>query len=389
MLPSRDPDGTCRSPSTKESFRVRILQLGVDHPHGVLYRETIAHHPGLTLAGAYDADPEGARRLLASEGIDVPLFADISEAIAATEPDVALVTLPNDVTPAAIALAARHGLAIIAEKPSAVSAAAFQPAHEAVRATGVPFVAAYLRRFSPVATALRGLIADGILGDLVAAQITFVTTNVALRNATYLRGEAIEHAGPADGAAQTGDARHWLFDRARSGGGIMYWLGVHWIDLLRFASGEEFAHATATLTTRTPVPIDVEDVASVTLETRGEMVATIACAYALHRGPDQLTIALQGTHGWATWDGVGPELRLHSAHPSWQSEPARTLRFPSEPLPGYGGAMGWALFDGVRAAREENMPLPMDIDDALRVLEILDAVQASGHEHRRVAIEHA
>lgn len=364
---------------------MRIVQIGVDHPHGVLYRETIANDPSLTLAGAYDGNPVAARRLLDDEGIDVPLFTDMAEALGAMDADLALITLPNDVTPDAIALAAGQGLAIVAEKPCAVSATAFQPAYDAVRGAGVPFVAAYLRRFSPVATALRDLVADGILGDLVTAQITFVTTNVALRNTTYLRGGAIEHADP-DTVATAGGTRHWLFDRSRSGGGVMHWLGVHWLDLLRFVGGDEVSHVSATLATQTPIPIDVEDVASVTLETRGGMVATIACAYALERGPDQLHIAIQGTRGWATWDGVGPELIAHSAHPSWGAKPTRTLRFPSPPRPGYGGALGRAIFDAVRVAREVGAPLPMDVDDSLRVLETLDAIQAAGREHRRVAV---
>jgi predicted dehydrogenase len=297
---------------------MRILQLGANHPHGEMYRTTLAHHAAIELVGAYDPDPDAARRLLAGEQVDVPLFDDMRQAIAATQPAAVLVTLPNDVTPEAILLAAEEGLHIVAEKPCAVSAAAFRPAHDAVMERDVRFVAAYLRRFSPVATALRDLIADGILGDLVSAQVRFVTTNVALRNATYLGGSGIERvamAPPPVPSAPDG-AHHWLFNRARSGGGIMHWLGVHWLDLLRFVSDDEFTHLTATLATRTPVPIDVEDVASVTLEATGGLIATVTCAYALQRGPDQLDFAIQGTTGWATWDGVGPDLHVRSSHPS-------------------------------------------------------------------------
>ena len=369
---------------------MRILQLGIDHPHGEMYRTTLARHDAIELVGAYDPSPQLARAMLAGEGVEIPVFDDMREAIAATVPDAALITLPNDVTPDAIALAADHGLHIVAEKPCAVSAGAFLTAHERVRERGVAFVPAYLRRFSPVATALRDLIDDGILGELTAAQVHFVTTNVALRNATYLSGGSIERVTTTAQPAITPvhhEARHWLFDRARSGGGIMHWLGAHWLDLLRLASGDEFAHVTATLATRTPVPIDVEDVASVTLEARGGMVATVSCAYALRRGPDQVAIMIQGTEGWATWDGVGPELHVQSSHPEWRTAPTRTLRFDADPLPGYSGMLGWELFERFRCAVEDGGSLPVGATDALRVLELLDAIQASAHEHRRVAIE--
>jgi predicted dehydrogenase len=368
---------------------MRILQLGVDHPHGEMYRTTLAQHDAIELVGAYDPDLDRAWKMLVREGVEIPLFDDMREAIAATVPEAVLITLPNDVTPDAIVLAADHGLHIVAEKPCAVSADAFLPAHERVRDRELCFVPAYLRRFSPVATALRDLIGKGILGELIGAQIHFVTTNVALRNATYLSGGGIERVSTTTQpvvAPVHHEARHWLFDRARSGGGIMHWLGVHWLDLLRFVSGNEFAHVTATLATRTPVPIDVEDVASVTLEARGGLVATVSCAYALRRGPDQVAIAIQGTAGWATWDGVGPELRVQSSHPAWRTAPARTLRFEADPMPGYSGTLGWELFERFRGAVEEGAELPVSATDALRVLELLDAIQMSAREHRRVEV---
>ena len=142
---------------------LRLIQLGIDHPHGELYRATIAHHDGIELVGGYDERPDRAARLLATEGLEMPLFGDIDEAIAALQPDAVLITLPNDVTPDAILASANQGLGIFAEKPCAVTAAAFLTAHNAVRDRGVPFVAAYLRRFSPVATAMRDLVAEGIL----------------------------------------------------------------------------------------------------------------------------------------------------------------------------------------------------------------------------------
>ncbi len=368
---------------------MRILQVGANHPHGEMYRTTLAHHAAMELVGAYDPDLDVARQLMAEEGMAIPLFDDMRSAIAATQPDAVLITLPNDATPAAIILAAEHGLHIVAEKPCAVSAAAFRPAHDLVRERDVRFVAAYLRRFSPVAIALRDLIADGILGELVSTQVRFVTTNVALRNATYLSGRTIESVSMAPSsmdAPSPDTTRHWLFDRARSGGGIMHWLGVHWLDLLCFVSDDEFTHLTATLATRTPVSIDVEDVASVTLEASGGMIAGITCAYALQRGPDQLDIAIQGTAGWATWDGVGPDLHVRSSHPSWRAAPTRTLRFASDPMPGYSGALGWEMFEQLRTAVEGHGEIPVSVKDALRTLEILDAIQVSGREHRRVAI---
>ena len=368
---------------------LRLVQLGIDHPHGEMYRTTLAHHDGFELVGGYDPDPDRAGAMLANEGVELPLFDEIERAIAQCTPDAVLVTLPNDMTPHAIATAARQGIHVFAEKPCGVSATAFTTAREAVQESGVRFAAAYLRRFSPAAIALRDLIADGVIGDLVSAQIRFATTNAALRNATYLAGSSIESVSATarpEGDALTNGERHWMFDHDRSGGGIMHWLGVHWLDLLRMVSGDEFTHLSATLETRSHAPIDVEDVASVTLESAGGMIATVSCAYVLPRSPDQVGIALQGAKGWITWDGSGPELRVHSSHPSWRAAPTRTLRFEPDPMPGYSGALGWEAFERFRTAIQDGNELPVNVNDAYQVLQLLDAIQRSGREHQRVSV---
>ena len=368
---------------------LRLLQLGIDHPHGSMYRTTLAHHDGFEFVGGFDVDIARAGRMLSEEHIELPLFNDVDTAIAECQPDVVLITLPNDLTPAAIVTAAKHGLHIFAEKPCAISADAFAAAINAVREAEVRFVPAYLRRFSPIATAMRDLIADGILGDLVSAQITFATTNAALRNATYLAGNTIESvsaAGTAPDLDKLPTERHWLFDRERSGGGVMHWLGVHWLDLLHMVSGGEFSHAAATLATRSSAPIDVEDVASVTLEGADEMIATVTCAYVLPHGPDQTSIVIQGTNGWMRWDGSSPELDVESGNRSWAGESRRTLRFDTEPVPGYGGALGWQAFEHFRASIQERHVLPVNETDALRTLQLLDAIQRSNREGRRVAV---
>ena len=368
---------------------LRLLQLGIEHPHAGMYRTTIDHHPGITLVGGYDPDPLHAAALLREEARELPVFDTIAGALAGAAADAVLITLPNDVTPAAIIAAADAGLAIVAEKPGAMTTAAFLPALAAITARNVPFLAAYLRRVSPAAHFIRDLIAEGLLGDLLTAHVTFATTNARLRNAAYLSGRTIESVAAAPPAALATSAtaeRYWLFDRARAGGGIMHWLGVHWLDLLRLVSGDEFTHVTATLSNSGLAPIDVEDRATVTLAAAGGMMATIACAYVLQRGPDEVAIALHGSAGSVSWPGGGAEVMVRSSHPAWRAASTRHFRFEPDPVPGYSGALGWELFERFRATVQDGAPAPTTATDARRVLELLDAIQQSSAEHRRVVV---
>jgi predicted dehydrogenase len=378
---------------TNHNERVlRLIEIGVDHPHAVMYRQTILHHPGIDLVGAIDADPERATATLATEGFHIPVHRTLDHLLTQVQADAVLVTLPNDLTAAAISDAAAHNLHVFAEKPGARTANEFQPALEAVESRDLVFGMAYLRRFSLIATRMQQIVADGLIGDLVSAQITFSTLNVAQRNAAYLRGSRPELLMSGDDTAKPAakqTERNWLFDRERAGGGIMHWLGVHWLDLLRYVSGDDVTHVQASLATRTEVPIDVEDTALLILEFAGGMQASVSCAYVLDRGPDQIGIAFQGTKGWLHWPGSGPELTVFSSHPTQQQAPKQMFRIEPDPMPGYSGALGFETLDRFRRAVLFGEPMPVTPTDALRVLEILDAAHLSAKDHRRVAIHPA
>ena len=95
---------------------------------------------------------------------------------------------------------------------------------------------------------------------------------------------------------------------------------------------------------------------------------------------------LRGSLGWARWERSGPEVELHSAHPAWATAPTRTLRVAGAQNAGYGDGQGQAaLRNFVAAARGEAQPV-FTVDDALRILEVLDAAQRSSASGERVRL---
>jgi predicted dehydrogenase len=343
---------------------VRVAQLGVAQPHAAGYRATLRLMPEATLTAAYDLDLDAARAEFQREGVAIQLYDDIAALLEAERPEAVIVCLPPALTPNAIVRAAEAGCHVLAEKPCARTADEFLPAMRAIERTGVQFATGYLRRASPVARQIKEIVAGGLLGRLTSAEISFATTSVARRN-----------------------PGHWLFQREMSGGGILHWLGCHWIDLLWFVTEREVTAVGPMLDTLSGEAIDVEDTAVVTLRDEGGMLATINCAYVLDQGPDQVAIALRGTLGWLTWDGVGPELRVRSTHPDWATAPTRTLRFEPDQVGGYGGAMGIdALRRFFASFREETSPL-FTPADALRVLRVLDAAEASSRTGQVVELD--
>ena len=212
----------------------------------------------------------------------------------------------------------------------------------------------------PAGQAIKRVVDDGLLGRLVSVEARWITTSVARR-------------GPD----------RFYFDRAQSGGGMLNWLGCHYVDFMRWATSAEVVEVAAIAATLSSHPIDVEDVATVALRYDNGMVGSLHCAYATDRDTDQ-AFGLRGTLGWLTWDGAGPEVRVRSTHPSWAGAPSRVLRFEADPAPGYTGAVGVAAFRRFFAAtRGEAGPVDT-IEDALRVLETLDAAQEAIRTGRNV-----
>ena len=374
--------------TTDENQVLRFIQIGVDHPHAEMYRQTIAANPRMALVGAVDPEVERATTQLIRESIEIPVTGSLSALLESVEADAAIITLPNNRTPTAVIEAANAGLHVFVEKPGARTAEEFQPVMAAIERNNVRIGMGYLRRFSPIATQLRTFIYEGLIGDLVSAQITFSTLSVAQRNAAYQRGSRPELllSGEDTSTADPTSPVHWMFDREQAGGGILHWLGVHWIDLFRYVSGDEIASVSARLSTHTEVPIDVEDIASLILETSRGAQLTLTSAYVLDKGPDQIAISFQGTRGWMTWPRSGEKIVVHSSDPAWADEPTRFLHFPTSPMPGYSGQLGYETLESFRRAALFGATMPIEPNDALAVLHVLDAARASSNQGMRIVL---
>ena len=191
------------------------------------------------------------------------------------------------------------------------------------------------------------------------------------------------------------DPQHWLFKREVAGGGILTWLACHWLDLIRYISGEEFTRVGAELATLSDEPITVEDTAAVTFRLSGGAVGACtpgissppatratrgrtptgrsSCAAAMGRSA---TIAARRTSrcGWrATRRGGRTRRRASTTSP--RPPRAATAGWPGGLLPRLPG-------------RRPRRPHSRRADDALRVLELLEAIYEAGRTGRTVEVAH-
>lgn len=350
--------------------KVRLAHVGVAFPHARSYIGVLLLMPEVEVVGFYDPDPAAARALLPPALQERPIYDSIGELLERERPEAVQITLSNDITPRAVIQAAEAGVHLYVEKPCARTAAEFRPAADAIAKAGVRFATAYTRRFSPVAQAIRRLVAEGLLGRPVSIETSWVTKSV--------RGR-----GGADGPM--------LFSKERSGGGNLHWETCHALDLFRWVTAAEFTEVAAIADTLSGEPIDVEDTAALSLRFSNGMLGSLHCSYIIDPGEDQISFGLRGTEGWVRWDNDGPEILVRSTRPEWAAAPTRLMRFDPDPIPGV--EHGLAITTRRIAARRqffasfrEGEAPAFTPDDALRVLEVLDAVHESSRTGRRVPL---
>ena len=343
------------------SNSVRIAHIGVNYPHGIGYIESMLLIPDVQIVALYDPDPASSVTMLPTPLQSLPVYDNLDTLLEEHNPEAVVVTQPNDITPSIIAKAASRGIHVFAEKPCARNAAEFMPAIEAIRTNGVQFSTGYTRRVSPAGMEIKNIVDQGILGRLVSIEASWITTSVQSRGAT-----------------------HPMFSSERNGGGILHWLGCHWLDFMRWSTSAEVKEVASILGTTSKEPIDVEDTAALSMMFDNGMIGTLNCSYVIDRMPHQLLFGLRGTEGWLNWDYMSSKIHLRRAKADWASGLEQTLIFDTDNVGGYEMGDGVAILKRFISSFRENRPPAMSTADVLKVLEIIEAAHQSSDQGQRV-----
>ena len=180
----------------------------------------------------YSRSQERADAFAAEHGIP-QRATDLEEAIAHPETDTVVIGLPNDLHEEAVALAARHGKAILCTKPLARNAAEAKRMLDFVESAGI--FGGYLEDLCYTPKTLKALrmIQSGQLGDI-----------------TWARSRET-HPGPHSA---------WFWDGNQAGGGAIVDLGCHCIEIVRNFVGKDNRPLEVMCWTDTLVhPIEAED----------------------------------------------------------------------------------------------------------------------------------
>jgi predicted dehydrogenase len=353
---------------------LKAALLGIEHPHSLGHLRTLQQLPEVESIVLWDTNPDALAKVQAEQGAKVSgVFTDLDALLADPDLFFVIASVRNDLGPDLFIRALEAGKHLMAEKPIGRTAADTEKVVAAAQRKGLKLGVCYQNRWNPLIQESRRIVAEGVLGPLLSVEMRMITTQVRFR-----------------------DPKKWLFSKEKAGGGILSWLGCHYIDMMRYVTQDEIVSVAAEVATRNGEDIDVEDVAVLSLRFRSGAVGSLHAGYMLAlsgggyfnpAGYDNY-MGVNGRSGRITWSGIGAptEMYVESSHPAWGGAPQRKLNYTLGASPAYGGIPGEQFVRRfIESAQGQGEP-PTSGLDALAVARVVDAAYASSETGRRVEV---
>ena len=350
----------------------RVLKVGIvglRHLHPRLYMPLFEAAPAMKVVSVCEEENDCREAFCRDFGLRG--YAKLPQMLKAEALDIAAIFLPHDECPAAGAACAKQGLHLMVEKPVAADAKGAARIVKAAREAGVKMTTGYCWRLHPVAREFKRLVQLGAMGQVVGAE----GRCAAGRIARYIEGNSA-----------------WMLDPKRSGGGPIYNLGVHWIDLFRWILEDEVAEVSGRNVKVNP-RYEIEDNSYAHLRfSKGAILAldisyTVPDAYPHGR---DLYLAVRGTRGVLSWapafEGENDVLHICSDAPEFAGSPVRTQEFQLAPTPGYAGFMGLEYVKGFAETIRKNGKPAITGEDAVAALKVVEATYKSAAAKRWVTV---
>lgn len=348
--------------------------LGVEHPHSLAHLRTLQRLPEVERILLWDANADALAQVQATQGDKVAAaFTDLAALLTDDRLLFVIAAVRNDLGPAVFMQVLAAGKHLMAEKPIGRTAADTVRVIDAAQQAGVKLGVCYQNRFGPWVQDARRMVQQGQLGPLFSVEMRMITTQVQFRN-----------------------PQHWLFRNEYSGGGILSWLGCHYIDLMRFITGDEIVSVAAEVATRSGEPIDVEDAAVLSLRFRSGAVGSLHAGYMLalsgggyfNRAGYDNYVGVNGRMGRLHWTSSGPPASIYaeSTHRDWAGAPQRTFHYTYGDSPAYGSVYGEQFVRAFIQAAQGEGEVPASGYDALQVARVVDAAYESSRTGRRVEV---
>ncbi len=342
------------------------------------------------LVGVCDSVPGALDRAVEAGGFDVGVT-DYRKLIERDDIHIIHVCTPNVMHKPVILDAIRAGKHVYCDKPLAASYAECREVVEAVRARGPAVVTqvALQYRFLPATMRARQLIDEGFLGRIWSFR------------ACYLHSSSINPKKPVT----------WKLDKTQGGGGVLFDIGSHILDLLGWllgpfdrliADSETFIRQRPRADTGEMVDVVTDDITTLLLRTKDGAMGTVEASKLATGVNDELRFEIHGEKG---------AMRFNLMDPNWldvydtrdAAEPIGGMRgfrrietvsrypAPGDKFPGGQFSVGWirghvaCLFHFLSAIAGKTRAHP-DFAEAAELQRLMETAYASAARREWMAV---
>ncbi|WP_158044070.1 Gfo/Idh/MocA family protein [Skermanella pratensis] len=292
-----------------------------------------------------DRDPSGLGSLGTS---------DLAVVLSDPAVQAVYVATPNDQHMPVVVACAAAGKHVLCEKPMATHSADAEIMVAACGQAGVTLGIAYDQRFHAAHVRLRELVAEGALGTVTQARIFY---------ACWLPPDW----SPTDRTSGDRHTDNWRADPRRAGGGALWDLAPHGIDLLEVLLGGSWAELRA-LVQRRVHDYAVDDGAVLTGRFEDGTLCTIQVAYNCPDAYPRRTLELVGTRAMA----VATDTMGQTPGGTLSLIDARTGARSEVPVPGAGRSPFLNQIEAFGDAVLAGRPFPYPSERDLRLFTLME-----------------
>jgi len=360
------------------SIKIGLIGYGgIGRVHAAAYRAIPFHYglPAASIEIAAVATTRAASAAAAAEEIGCDsYYADYRELLVRDDIDAVDICTPNNAHHDVVLAAAQAGKHIYCEKPLSMSVTEARRMAEAVRSAGVKAQLTQNFRFFPAVMRARQLLDEGFVGRVFSFY------------GRYHRSSYISAQKPLS----------WRLRREVTGGGALFDLGAHILDLLYYLLGD-FAAVNGTLDTlikQRPVAagakelaaVDVDDIALLQARLPSGALGTVDISRMGTGARNDLGFEIFGEQGAIRWHIQVPgELQIYDARAGVNSGFQRlqtSSRYSGQRAPDWTMSPDFmrshaeCQYQFIRAIWEDRQPSP-SFDEGLQTQRIMEAVERS------------
>ncbi len=352
---------------------IKAALIGASHPHSSAYLRTLQVSSLVSNIFVCDEDPVALEKLLKNSAEKIEgTFTSLPSLLKNDGIAFGIAALPTDLNALLCEQLLDDGVHVFSEKPVAKTADQIEKIISVADRKNLQLGVAYVTRLHPVVQKARRMIRQSVIGKVTGVEARFITSQVHFR-----------------------DPNHWLFNHERSGGGILSWLGCHYLDLMRFILDDEVSSVSMLADTFCGEPIDVEDVGSLTLRFGQGAIGSLQLGYQLalsqsgyHGGSYDGYFCIRGKDGQINCDIYSdpPVLQVESISKDWEENPQRRFEYELPETDGYGGSIGLSTIEQfIRSLDGDGEPVATG-RDALKMARIVEAAYESNGSGCRVLL---